>query len=256
MALPSTFPIFYKRKNNFLWRHFGVSNVKITLAFLGVLTEISLLLPANLTLVTLHLPLRPLTANRSLLTPKMALRSTFPIFDKRKKKFLWRQFGVSKVKTPLAFLGRIVLPPILCALKKLGLDTGPQRKFHLLLLVQILHTPLNEFLRGQILHTPFNSYVEHVFFVFLFVFLFVFFVSCFFNTHNHDFCMRTTHGYELILPSGINSYPAPEKYIFVTNTGLIIFACAQPMGTSWSCLLGSTRTLPPKNKDSARTKVS
>ena len=31
--------------------------------------------------------------------------------------------------------------------KVLGLDTGAQRKFHLLLLVQILHTPLYEFLR-------------------------------------------------------------------------------------------------------------
>ena len=43
---------------------------------------------------------------------------------------------------------------------------------------------------------------------------------------------------------------------FGTNQGLMIFACAQPLGTSWSCLLGSTRTLPTKNKYSAQTKVS
>ena len=37
---------------------------------------------------------------------------------------------------------------------------------------------------------------------------------------------------------------------------IMIFACAQPMGTSWSCLLGSTRTLPRKNIYSSQTQVS
>jgi len=65
------------------------------------------------------------------------------------------------------------------------------------------------------------------------------------QTRSHNFCIRTTHGYELILPPGISSYPAPNNNTFDTNQGLIIFVCAQPRGTSCSCLLGSARTLPP-----------
>ena len=50
------------------------------------------------------------------------------------------------------------------------------------------------------------------------------------TSHNfYNFCVRTTQGYELILPPGISSYPASKNKPL---TIFIIFVCAQPMGTS------------------------
>merc|ERR1711966_275703 len=69
------------------------------------------------------------------------------------------------------------------------------------------------------------------------------------QTRSHNFCIRTTHGYELILPPGISSYPAPNNNKFDTNQGLIIFCMCTTHGYELILPPGiSSPHAPKKNK--------